>query len=91
MTVQSSSAIIVMLVGLVQSQLMTYVQAMGVILGAEIGTTVTAQLIAFKLHDYALLIFASGFMIHMLFNTQLHHSVTACTVKQSASLGLVFF
>lgn len=33
--VQSSSAIIVMLVGLVQSQLMTYVQAMGVILGAD--------------------------------------------------------
>ncbi|HHD64151.1 MAG TPA: Na/Pi cotransporter family protein, partial [Desulfobulbaceae bacterium] len=64
--VQSSSAIMVMLVGLVQTQLMTYSQALGVILGAEIGTTVTAQLIAFRLNDYALLIFAAGFCLKIL-------------------------
>lgn len=87
MMVQSSSAIMVMLVGLVQSQLMTYVQAMGVILGAEIGTTITAQLIAFRLHDYALLIFAGGFVVKMLSRTPgLRHSGEAL-----AGFGLLFF
>jgi phosphate:Na+ symporter len=40
---------------------MTFGQTLGVILGADIGTTVTAQLIAFKLTDYALLMIAVGF------------------------------
>ncbi|MBW1983350.1 MAG: Na/Pi cotransporter family protein [Deltaproteobacteria bacterium] len=61
MVVQSSSATTVMLVSFVQAGLMTFVQSLGVILGADIGTTVTAQLIAFKLTDYALLMIAVGF------------------------------
>jgi phosphate:Na+ symporter len=47
--VQSSSAVTVMLVGFVNANLMTLAQAMGVIFGANIGTTITAQLIAFKI------------------------------------------
>lgn len=66
MTVQSSSTIMVMLVGLVQSQLMTYQQALSIILGAEIGTTAMAQLIAFRIHEYGLPVFAAGFAISLL-------------------------
>lgn len=65
MVIQSSSATTVMLVSFVQAQLMTFVQSLGVILGADIGTTITAQLIAFELTDYALLMIAGGFALTM--------------------------
>lgn len=52
--IQSSSATTVMVVGFVNAGLMSLVQSIGVILGANIGTTVTAQLIAFKITRYAL-------------------------------------
>ncbi|MDD3338779.1 MAG: Na/Pi cotransporter family protein [Lachnospiraceae bacterium] len=51
--VQSSSATTVMVVSFVNSGLMTLLQAAGVIMGANIGTTITGQLIAFKLSDVA--------------------------------------
>ena len=51
--IQSSSATTVMLIGLVNAGLMTLSQAVGVVMGANIGTTVTAQLIAFDLGKYA--------------------------------------
>ena len=66
--IQSSSATTVMLVSFVQSRLMRYRQTLGVILGAGIGTTITAQVIAFKLTDYALLMVAVGFMLNFFFN-----------------------
>ena len=53
MAIQSSSATTVMVVGFVNAGLMTLMQAAGVILGADIGTTITSQLIAFKLTDIA--------------------------------------
>ncbi|MEA1897293.1 MAG: Na/Pi symporter [Bacteroidota bacterium] len=65
MVIQSSSATTVMLVGFVQSGLMTFSQSLGIILGADIGTTVTAQIIAFKLTDYALWFVAIGFGFQM--------------------------
>ncbi|RLC27701.1 MAG: hypothetical protein DRH32_09935, partial [Deltaproteobacteria bacterium] len=66
MLVQSSSATTVMLVSFVQAGLMSFAQSLGVILGADVGTTVTAQLIAFKLTDYALLMVAGGFAVRMM-------------------------
>lgn len=51
--IQSSSATSVMLIGLVNAGIMTLQQAVGVIMGANIGTTVTAQLIAFNIGDVA--------------------------------------
>ena len=48
--IQSSSAVTVMLVGFVNANLMNLAQAMGVIFGANIGTTVTAQLVAFNIY-----------------------------------------
>ena len=65
MVIQSSSATTVMLVSFVQAELMTFAQSIGVIFGANIGTTVTAQLIAFKLTDYALGMIAFGFGLKM--------------------------
>ncbi len=65
MVIQSSSATTVMLVSFVQAQLMTFAQSLGVILGADIGTTITAQLVAFKLTDYAMLMIAVGFGLTM--------------------------
>ncbi len=58
--IQSSSATTVMLVSFVNAGLMTLTQAIGVILGANVGTTVTAQLIAFKITNYALPAIAAG-------------------------------
>lgn len=60
---QSSSATTVMTVGLVNAGLMNLQQAFGIVMGANIGTTITAQLIAFKLTDYITLILAIGFLI----------------------------
>lgn len=59
--IQSSSVTTVMLVGFVTAGLMSLSQAIGVILGADIGTTVTAQIVAFKVTKYALLLVAVGF------------------------------
>ncbi|MBN2715423.1 MAG: Na/Pi cotransporter family protein [Deltaproteobacteria bacterium] len=60
---QSSSASTVMLVGFVEATAMNLTQAMGVILGAKIGTTITAQIIAFNLAQYALLLVAAGVLL----------------------------
>jgi phosphate:Na+ symporter len=64
MIIQSSSATVVMLVSFVNSRLMRFEQTIGIMLGAAIGTTVTAQIIAFKLTDYSLLLIAIGFSLH---------------------------
>jgi phosphate:Na+ symporter len=70
MVIQSSSATTVMLVSFVQAELMSFAQSLGVILGADIGTTITAQLIAFKLTDYALVLIVTGFLVRMLGKTK---------------------
>jgi len=59
--IQSSSVTTVLLVGFISAGLMSMAQSVGVIMGANIGTTVTAQIIAFKVTKYALLLVAVGF------------------------------
>ncbi len=59
--IQSSTATTVMLIGFVQAGLLTLHQAMGIILGADVGTTFTVQLLAFKIYDYAPLLVGLGF------------------------------
>ena len=61
--IQSSSVTTVMLVGFVTANLMSLSQAIGVILGADIGTTITAQIVAFPIKKYALLLVAGGFLM----------------------------
>lgn len=61
---QSSSATTVMVIGFVSAGLMKLPQAISIIMGANIGTTITAQLIAFKIGDYAWLFVAIGFIMY---------------------------
>ena len=58
--IQSSSATTVMMIGLVNTGIMTLNQAVGVVMGANIGTTITAQLIAFNIGQYAFLFIILG-------------------------------
>lgn len=71
MIIQSSSATTVMVVGFVSANLMTLPQAIGVIMGANIGTTVTAQIVAFNIGDYAYLVTAVGFILFFFFNKKI--------------------
>ena len=85
--IQSSSVTTVLLVGFVTADLMSLSQAIGVILGADIGTTVTAQIVAFKVTKYAALLISVGFV--MIFVGKEEH------FKQYGhlimGLGMIFF
>ncbi len=87
MIIQSSSATTVMLVSFVQAQLMTFAQSLGIILGADIGTTITAQLIAFKLTDYALLLVGLGFGMTFLSKSTQNKNIGETIL----GFGLLFF
>ena len=87
MIIQSSSATTVMLVSFVQAQLMTFTQSLGVILGADIGTTITAQLIAFKLTDYALLMISIGFLTTMFSKSDNYKNIGDAIL----GFGILFF
>lgn len=63
--IQSSSATTVMVVGFVNAGIMTLSQAIGVIMGANIGTTVTAQLVSFSLEDIAPIALGIGIIFYM--------------------------
>jgi len=58
--VQSSSATTVMIVGFVNAGIMNLIQATGVIMGANIGTTITAQLVSFNLNEFAPVVVGIG-------------------------------
>lgn len=63
--IQSSSATTVMVVGFVNAGIMSLSQAIGVIMGANIGTTVTAQLVSFSLEDIAPIALGIGIIFYM--------------------------
>lgn len=63
---QSSSATTVMAIGFVSAGLMSLPQAISIILGANIGTTMTAQIIAFKISDYIYVFIFVGFLVHFI-------------------------
>lgn len=85
--IQSSSVTTVLVVGFISAGLMSMAQSIGVIMGANIGTTITAQIVAFKVTKAALLMIAVGF--GMLFFSKNEK------IKQYGGmlmgLGLVFF
>ncbi|MBF0470839.1 MAG: Na/Pi cotransporter family protein [Gammaproteobacteria bacterium] len=85
--IQSSSVTTVLVVGFISAGLMTSAQSVGVIMGANIGTTITAQIVAFKVTKAALLLIAVGF--GMLFFSKRER------VKHYGAmvmgLGLIFF
>ena len=63
--VQSSSATDIMVIGFVNSEMMTLSQAIGVIMGANIGTTITAQITAFNISAYAPFILFAGTVMYL--------------------------
>lgn len=85
--IQSSSATTVLLVGFISAGLMTLRQSIGVMMGAGIGTTLTVQIIAFKITHYALVPVAIGFVMMAVARRK--------TVQQYGvmlmGLGLIFF
>ena len=61
--VQSSSVTTVLVVGFVSAGMMSMAQSIGIIMGANVGTTVTAQIVAFKVEEAALWMIAIGFLM----------------------------
>jgi len=85
--IQSSSVTTVLVVGFISAGLMTLSQSVGVIMGANIGTTITAQIVAFKVTKAAMLMIAVGFF--MLFAGK--HEKVRQYGEMLMGLGLVFF
>ena len=72
--IQSSSATTVMVVGFVNSGIMKLSQAIGIIMGANIGTTITAQITAFNISTFTpLLLFAGAIMYLFMKNNFVKH------------------
>jgi len=85
--IQSSSVTTVLVVGFITAGLMSMAQSVGIIMGANIGTTITAQIVAFKVTKYALLMVASGFgMLFFSKQEKIKHYG-----GMLMGLGLVFF
>lgn len=61
--VQSSSLLMVTMIGLINANLMTVEQAIGVMLGQEIGTTITGQIVSFDIGDYRLILVVVGLIL----------------------------
>lgn len=87
MVIQSSSATTVMAVGLVNTGLMNLTQSVGVIFGANIGTTITAQLIAFKLTKAAPVLLFAGIAMMLFLKKKSVQRIGAVIL----GFGLLFF
>jgi phosphate:Na+ symporter len=85
--IQSSSVTTVLVVGFITAGLMSMSQSIGVIMGANIGTTITAQIVAFKVTKAALLMVGIGFS--MLFASK--NERTKQYGAMLMGLGLVFY
>ena len=85
--IQSSSVTTVMLVSFVSAGLMSLTQAVGVIFGANVGTTITAQIIAFKVTKWALLLVFIGFVMEFVSKKEKIRTYGALIM----GLGLIFF
>ena len=66
--IQSSSATTVMVVGFVNAGIMTLTQAIGVIMGANIGTTVTAQIVSLDVNGLAPIALGIGIVLYLFAN-----------------------
>jgi len=83
----SSSVTIIMVIALVDAGLLSFVQSMGVILGANIGTTVSSQLIALDVERYSPLVLAAGLVVHVAGRTETWRHAGAAIF----GMGLIFF
>lgn len=85
--IQSSSITTVLVVGFVSAGVMTFTQSVGVIMGANVGTTITAQIVAFKVEEIALGLVAVGFAMLFVGRTDRIRHIGAIVM----GLGLIFF
>ncbi len=85
--IQSSSVTTVLVVGFITAGLLSLAQSVGVIMGANIGTTITAQIVAFKVTKAALLMIALGFALLFMGKKERTRQYGAMVM----GLGLVFF
>ncbi|WP_456416639.1 Na/Pi cotransporter family protein [Thiolapillus sp.] len=85
--IQSSSVTTVLVVGFVSAGLMHLQQTIPIIMGASIGTTITAQIIAFKITHFSLLIIAGGFAMQFLGRNE----ITQRTGTMIFGFGMIFF
>jgi len=85
--IQSSSVTTVLVVGFTTAGLMSFAQSIGVIMGANIGTTITAQIVAFKVTKAALLMIAVGFAFLFFSKRETLRNYGGIVM----GLGLVFF
>ncbi|MBF0411086.1 MAG: Na/Pi cotransporter family protein [Desulfamplus sp.] len=85
--IQSSSATTVMLIGFVGAGMMSFEQAVGVVLGANVGTTMTAQMIAFKLSGLALPAIAIGVPIKFFSKSRYYRHIGEIIL----GFGLLFY
>ncbi|HIP40032.1 MAG TPA: Na/Pi cotransporter family protein [Desulfocapsa sulfexigens] len=85
--IQSSSVTTVLLVGFISAGLMSMSQSVPVIIGANIGTTITAQILAFKVTKLALLLIAVGFFLSFVSKKNKWRQYSLMTM----GLGLVFY
>ena len=83
----SSSVTIIMVVALVNSGLLPFTQAIGVIMGANIGTTISSQIIAFQINQYASLLLAMGFLAYFLGKKEIVKNLGMVLF----GFGLIFF
>jgi phosphate:Na+ symporter len=85
--IQSSSVTTVLVVGFVSAGLLNLSQSIGVIMGANVGTTITAQIVAFQVYKYGLLMIAAGFFINILARREYLRQWGMAVM----GLGLIFF
>lgn len=83
----SSSVVIIMTIALVNSRAMTFKQAMGVVMGANIGTTISSQIFALNIGAYAALPILAGFIMMFVVKKKVYQQLG----KVVFSFGLIFF
>jgi phosphate:Na+ symporter len=83
---QSSSLLMVTMIGLINANLLTLEQAVGIILGQEIGTTLTGQLIAFNLGDYMFGVLILGYVLQQFGEQKRWQAVG----KALLGIGIIF-
>jgi phosphate:Na+ symporter len=83
----SSSVVIIMTIALVNSRALTFRQAMGIVMGANIGTTFSSQIFALNIGEYAAIPIGAGFILMFFFKKRFQNNLG----KVIFSFGLIFF
>ncbi|MBD0265164.1 MAG: Na/Pi cotransporter family protein [Tolypothrix sp. Co-bin9] len=83
----SSSVTIIVVIAMVSAGLLSSVQSLGVVLGSNIGTTIGAQIVAFKINEYAPIAMFAGFLLIFLGKTERWKQIGLIVL----GIGLLFF